>query len=61
MFASQVYARIHVNRPRLNVSQSQMLGDRHEMDLHFDPGKKRTDAVSGSGGKRNRCQSMATP
>jgi hypothetical protein len=54
MFASQVHAGVQLNWSRLNVSQSQVLDYRHEMDLHFDPGEQRTDAVSGSSGKRDR-------
>src|SRR5579863_8501847 len=34
MFASQVYAGVQLNWSRLTVSQSQVFGDCHEMDLH---------------------------
>jgi hypothetical protein len=53
-----VQAGVELNRPRLNVSQPQVSGDCQEMNLHFDTGKKRSDAVPRARGKRDRRQPM---
>jgi hypothetical protein len=58
IFTTQVHAGFELNRPRLNVSQPQVSSDCHEMNLHFDTGKKRPDAVPRACGKRDRRQSM---
>jgi hypothetical protein len=59
IFTTQVHAGFELNRPRLNVSQPQVSADCHEMNLHFDTGKKRSDAVPRACGKRDRRQSMS--
>jgi hypothetical protein len=59
VFAAQVHTGVKLYWSRWDVSQPQVLGDGHKMNLHFDPGKGCPDAVSRTSRKRQVCQSVA--
>lgn len=45
MFTAQVHSGVELNRLRLNEPQPQELGNHQQMNLHFDTGKNRPDAI----------------